>query len=149
MPENLIVAVDVGNSRVKFGVLECGQYSQESALPACLASIAVAAAEQIDWVSVRAHLDEWVPHITTAVIAGPALLADSGPPLGRNTREAIGSGLWFGQIGAIREIIFWLAESAERPPQILVTGGNGRWLAPALRSNARFEPDLALRGLAH
>jgi type III pantothenate kinase len=260
MRENLVIAVDAGNSRIKFGVFERGQNSEGQALPACLASSAVAAAEQIDWASVTAHLEEWVSHITLAVIAGanpagverllsswpaafeivprvmkraaelplhvsvespdkvgidrlldavaanvlrpqgeavvivdagtattvdlvsaegafeggsilpgielgaralhqytallplidvPALLAGSVPPLGRNTREAIGSGLWFGQIGAIRELIFWLAQSTARLPQILVTGGNGRWLAPALRLDADFEPDLALRGLAH
>jgi type III pantothenate kinase len=260
MRENLIIAVDVGNSRVKFGVFERGQNSEAKALPACLASIAVAATEQIDWASVTSHLEEWVPHITTAVIAGanptgvdrllsrwpavfraeprvlrgaaelplqvnleaadkvgidrlldavavnvlrrqgdaviivdagtattvdlvstagafeggsilpgielgaralhqytallplidvPALLAESVAPLGRNTREAIGSGLWFGQIGAIRELMYLLERSVEGSIQIFVTGGNGSRLAPALRSDARFEPDLALHGLAH
>ncbi len=259
MRENLIVAVDVGNSRIKFGVFARGQNSEEKALPACLASIAVAAAEQIDWVSVTSHLEEWAPHITTAVTAGanpagverlmstwpaafggaprvvnraaelplrvnvdspdkvgidrlldavaanvlrpqrdaaiivdagtattvdlvsaegafeggsilpgielgaralhqytallplidvPALLADSVAPLGLSTREAIASGLWFGQIGAIRELMSRFERLVEGPIQVLVTGGNGRWLAPALRSDARFEPDLALRGLA-
>jgi type III pantothenate kinase len=260
MHKNLTLAVDVGNSRIKFGVFEGGRNLQERALPACLASVAIAAAEQVDWPSVTARLEEWVSHIITAVIAGanpagverllsswpaalrpapnvvrgaaelplrvnvdspdkvgidrlldavaanvlrrqgeaviivdagtattvdlvspegafeggailpgielgaralhqytallplidvPELLADPVAPLGRSTREAIGSGLWFGQIGAIRELIFQLAESTDRPSQIFVTGGNGRWLAPALRSRARFEPDLALRGLAH
>jgi type III pantothenate kinase len=79
----------------------------------------------------------------------PALLAESVAPLGRNTREALGSGLWFGQIGAIRELIYLFERSVEGPIQIYVTGGNGSRLAPALRSDARFEPDLALRGLAH
>jgi type III pantothenate kinase len=259
MHENLTLAVDVGNSRIKFGVFERAQNSQEHSLPSCLASIAVAAAEQIDWTSVTPHVEEWVPHITTAVIAGanpagvkrlasswpaafgvvprvvnraaelplrvnvdspdkvgidrlldavaanvlrapkdaavivdagtattvdlvsaagafeggsilpgielgaralheytallplidvPALVAESVAPLGRNTREAIASGLWFGQIGAIRELIYLFEQSVEGPIEIFVTGGNGRWLAPALRSYARFEPDLALRGLA-
>jgi type III pantothenate kinase len=69
-------------------------------------------------------------------------------PLGRNTPGAIGSGLWYGHIGAVRELVKRLSESAHQPPLLLVTGGNGRWLAPALGPGARFEPDLALRGLA-
>jgi type III pantothenate kinase len=260
MPDNLALAIDVGNSRIKFGVFERDQASEARALPPCLASMAIAAAEQVDWASVTAHFKEWTPLITTTVIAGanpagverllsawpaafpaaprvlrgaaelplrvnvespdkvgidrlldavavnvlrpqgdavviidagtattvdlvsaegvfeggailpgielgaralhqytallplidvPELLADSVAPLGRNTREAIGSGLWFGQIGAIRELVYWLAQSTDRSIQTFVTGGNGRWLAPALRSNARFESDLALRGLAH
>ena len=69
-------------------------------------------------------------------------------PLGRNTPGAIGSGLWFGHIGAVRELITRLSESSNQPPLLLVTDGNGRWLAPAIEPDARFEPDLALRGLA-
>ncbi len=69
-------------------------------------------------------------------------------PLGRDTPAAIRSGLWFGHIGAIREVVSRLAELADRPPLILVTGGNGRGLAQALGREFRYEPDLALRGLA-
>ena len=68
--------------------------------------------------------------------------------LGRNTHDAIKSGLWFGQIGAIRELTAHLAKSFGEPPLLLVTGGMGCRLAPALGENFRFEPDLALRGLA-
>jgi type III pantothenate kinase len=68
--------------------------------------------------------------------------------LGRNTHEAIQSGLWFGQVGGIKEIVARLTEMAGRQPLVLVTGGNGRWLAPELGDEARCEPDLALRGLA-
>jgi type III pantothenate kinase len=77
-----------------------------------------------------------------------SLLRHPVEPLGRNTPAAIGSGLWFGHVGAVRELVTRLSESAARSPLVLVTGGNGRWLAPALGSHVRFEPDLALRGLA-
>jgi len=69
-------------------------------------------------------------------------------PLGRSTPAAIASGLWFGHIGAVRELVNRLSESAGRSPLLLVTGGNGRGLAPELGTAARFEADLALRGLA-
>jgi type III pantothenate kinase len=261
MPENLLLAIDVGNSRVKFGVFERVTTSTtRSALPQIVAMISVAAAETIDWATVLTGLAAWSPSMATAVIAGanpagverllstwpaalpatpgvvrqaselplrvntehpdkvgidrlldavaanvlrrsddaavivdagtattvdlvsadgsfeggailpglelgaralhqytallpmidvPALLERPVAPIGKNTREAIGSGLWFGQIGAIRELIALFSERAGRPPLVLATGGNGRSLAPALESNARFEPDLALRGLAH
>jgi type III pantothenate kinase len=68
--------------------------------------------------------------------------------LGRNTHDAIQSGLWFGQIGAIRELTARLTQSFGESPLLLVTGGMGRWLAPALGDQFRFEPDLALRALA-
>jgi type III pantothenate kinase len=77
-----------------------------------------------------------------------SLLIHPVAALGRNTHEAIQSGLWFGQIGGIREIVARLTEAASRRPLVLVTGGNGRWLAPALGDDVPHEPDLALRGLA-
>lgn len=71
------------------------------------------------------------------------------PALGRNTRTAIQSGLWFGQIGAVREIVARLSDDAGAPPLVLATGGNGEWLATALGPQVRFEPQLTLRGLAY
>jgi type III pantothenate kinase len=68
--------------------------------------------------------------------------------LGRDTRTAISSGLWFGQLGAIREIVRRLAASATKPWLVLVTGGNGCRLAADLGGEFRFESELALRGLA-
>ncbi len=78
----------------------------------------------------------------------PALIQLDVSPLGRETHAAISSGLWYGQIGGIREIVSRLVEPATQPPLILVTGGNGSRLAQALGDGYRFEPDLALRGLA-
>jgi type III pantothenate kinase len=260
MSEKCILAIDVGNTRIKFGVMECIDSSaSKSKLPGCIASIAVPVAEEPDWGTITAHFDKWKVHLTKAVIAGvnpsgvnkvvsgwpdgiwpalvvvrqaaelplrvnlefpdkvgidrlldavaanvlraptvPAIVIDAGTattvnyistegafeggailpgielgarvlhqhtallplidaqslvlnpvePLGRNTPGAIASGLWYGQVGAVRELVTRLSESADRPPLLLVTGGNGRWLAPALGPPARFERDLALRGLA-
>lgn len=78
----------------------------------------------------------------------PGLLQQNVHALGRGTHAAISSGLWYGQIGAVRELVSQLAGSTSPPPLILVTGGNGRGLAQALGAEFRFEPDLALRGLA-
>ncbi len=70
-------------------------------------------------------------------------------PVGRNTQEAVRSGLWFGHVGAVRELIARLAASSDREPFVIVTGGNGRWLATALGGGVQYEPDLAMRGLAY
>ncbi len=77
-----------------------------------------------------------------------SLADDQIDAMGRNTYEAISSGLWFGQIGAIRELTGQFVKSCAGPHLLLVTGGMGRWLAPALGEQFRFEPHLALRGLA-
>jgi type III pantothenate kinase len=82
------------------------------------------------------------------LIDAKSLVLNPVVPLGRNTPAAISSGLWFGHIGAVRELVTRLSELSNQPPLPLVTGGNGRWLALALGSHVRFEPDLALRGLA-
>jgi type III pantothenate kinase len=80
----------------------------------------------------------------------PELLrGDRVEPLGDNTVNAIRSGVWYGHLGAIREVVSHLTLLSERkPPLVLVTGGNGAALAGALGSAYRFEADLALRGLA-
>lgn len=78
-----------------------------------------------------------------------SLADDPVEALGRNTYEAISSGLWYGQIGAVRELTGQYAKSCDGPRLLLVTGGMGRWLSPALGADFRFEPHLALRGLAY
>lgn len=259
-PEQLILAVDVGNSRIKFGMFRRAPKTSVRTFPECVAALTVSVAGHVDWAMVTAHFEEWEPLVTTAVVAGanpagaervltgwpngvwtlpvpvqratqlplkvnvefpdkvgidrlldavaanvlrpegtPAVVVDSGTAttvdlvsatgdfeggailpglelgarslhqytallplidteslvageasvLGRNTHDAIRSGLWFGQVGSIRELVTRLSESAARPPLVLVTGGVGRWLAPALGEHVRFEPDLALRGLAY
>jgi type III pantothenate kinase len=69
--------------------------------------------------------------------------------VGKDTRAAIGSGIWFGQIGAIRELVSQMSTEARVAPLVLVTGGNGRALSQALGNGFRFEPHLALRALAY
>ncbi len=67
-------------------------------------------------------------------------------PLGRNTHDALRSGLLYGQLGAVRELIDRLRPD-EPQPFLLVTGGGGELLARFLPA-AQWEPHLALQGLA-
>lgn len=64
-------------------------------------------------------------------------------PLGRNTRAAIRSGLFWGQLGAVKELIERQASTAA---EVFVTGGGGALLAEHL-PRARFEAHLPLQGL--
>lgn len=88
-------------------------------------------------------------------------------PLGRNTRTAVHSGLYWGQLGAVRELTRRLARGAElqtgpggqsagapvsdedlyeTPPLLILTGGGAPLLAPHFPA-AHLEPHLALQGL--
>lgn len=74
------------------------------------------------------------------------LASEPHPPLGRDTRQALRSGLFWGQLGAVKELIARLSEGIEEPV-VFLTGGGGPLLAPHL-PHARHEPHLGLRGLA-
>lgn len=79
------------------------------------------------------------------VLAGE--LTGDLPALGRDTPGAIRSGLLYGQVGAVKELVARLSTDGHEP-LVVVTGGNGALLASHLGPGARFEPDLPLRGLA-
>src|SRR5690606_15842862 len=70
--------------------------------------------------------------------------------LGRNTTGALRSGLYWGLVGGVRELVERLSqivrETTDEPPLVLVTGGAGQLLLPHLPA-ARHEPQLTLQGL--
>jgi type III pantothenate kinase len=79
---------------------------------------------------------------------------DASLPLpGRNTRAAINAGLFWGQLGAIKEITSRLQAAAlsqfgcRETPIRIITGGGGRKIATHL-TNSVFVDSLALHGLA-
>src|SRR5260221_14492097 len=70
-PEKFILAVDVGNSRIKFGVFPCAPtVAKARILPECVASLRVPASRDVDWKNVTAHFEEWGLRVTSAVVAG-------------------------------------------------------------------------------
>jgi type III pantothenate kinase len=80
-----------------------------------------------------------------------AMLApqDEPPPvLGKNTEAAIRSGLFWGAVGAVREVIERLSADLPEPPQAFVTGGDLKRLAPLVGGDAQFVPHMVLAGLA-
>jgi type III pantothenate kinase len=83
-----------------------------------------------------------LPHI-----ANEELAASTPDPLGKNTRDAIRSGLFWGQLGAVRELVGHLGEPFGEAPITVVTGGAGRLLVPQLPPVVLHRPFLALQGL--
>lgn len=75
------------------------------------------------------------------------LSEESHEPLGCSTREALRSGILWGQVGAIKELIERLGRRWDAPPFIILTGGGAPLIAQYL-AQADWQPCLALQGLA-
>ncbi len=71
------------------------------------------------------------------------------PPrvIGKSTTEAIRSGLFWGGLGAIKELVARASAELDIEPQIFVTGGDAERLVGYLAADARFVSDLVLRGI--
>lgn len=87
-----------------------------------------------------------------ALSARTDLLPQVAPPLeppvaiGPSTEEAIRSGLYWGGLGAIRELVARQSLECVGAPELFLTGGGMRW-ADEL-PGARVEPHLVLLGVA-
>jgi type III pantothenate kinase len=75
-------------------------------------------------------------------------LATAPPSLGTATVSAMRSGLFWGAVGAIRELAARLVPSPADPPHVFLTGGAGPAVAELLGENARHIPHLTLAGIA-
>ena len=73
--------------------------------------------------------------------------ADPPPVVGKSTAAAIRSGLFWGQVGAVRELTQRIAGELASPPQLFVAGGDAERLA-AFLPQARVVPELVLAGIA-
>jgi type III pantothenate kinase len=78
-------------------------------------------------------------------------LSDLGPELpaalGRNTREALRSGIYWGQVGAIQQLVKSLIDTEGlAAPWLLLTGGGAQWLGEQF-PGVRQIPSLAMHGL--
>lgn len=68
--------------------------------------------------------------------------------VGTNTRAAMQSGLYWGQVGAVRELLSQSCENLGfQNPLVLLTGGGGALLAAEFPA-AKWLPHLSLQGLA-
>jgi len=73
---------------------------------------------------------------------------DLPPPVGKDTEDAIRSGLFWGAVGAVRELVTRISATLDQPPSIFVTGGDLRQFAQHLGHGARYVPNLVLSGIA-
>jgi type III pantothenate kinase len=73
-------------------------------------------------------------------------------PLGKSTVPAIESGIFWGAVGAIRELVSRLSKSLAEPPAVFVTGGGSQLVADVLAEEhgiaLRHVPHLVLSGVA-
>ncbi|MEM8679582.1 MAG: type III pantothenate kinase [Planctomycetota bacterium] len=94
--------------------------------------------------STLSHATDQLPALSFRELAGASL----PPVIGRNTEEAMRSGVFWGAVGAIRELSQQMAHQLEAPTELFVTGGFGEPLAAALGGDAPFVPHLVLAGIA-
>ncbi len=75
-------------------------------------------------------------------------LIDPPPPLGKATDLAMRSGLYWGTVGAVRELASRMVPSGSAEPELFVTGGAGPMVARLVSASARHIPHLTLAGIA-
>jgi len=75
-------------------------------------------------------------------------LIEPPEPLGKATEPAMRSGLYWGAVGAVRELTTRMIADASVEPEILVTGGAGPVVAKLLSESAHHVPHLTLAGIA-
>jgi type III pantothenate kinase len=68
-------------------------------------------------------------------------------PCGRNTQAALESGLFWGAVGAVKELIAQLSKSLASP-HVFLSGGDGKLIAKVLGDSAVYVSHLPLRGAA-
>ena len=84
----------------------------------------------------------FLPHIKNRELAKNPV-----PVIGKNTREALRSGLFWCQFGGIQELVRRYHEELADDPIVVVTGGAGRLLVPRMPPTVIHEPFLTLQGL--
>ena len=67
--------------------------------------------------------------------------------LGKNTLEAMQSGLVFGYVGLVRELIGRLVAELGGEPRVVATGGHAPLIAPLVEEIQEVDPWLTLEGL--
>ncbi len=87
-------------------------------------------------------------HTLTAQL--PLIVPRAEPePFGSATLAAMEAGVYWGVVGAVRELIARQSEGQSPPPWVVWTGGDAELLAKAIqRPRSKVLPDLVLHGLA-
>jgi type III pantothenate kinase len=83
-----------------------------------------------------------LPRIEMAELESPP------EPLGASTADAMCSGLFWGAVGTIRELIARISGDLAGPPQVFLTGGASPAVASLLGAETQHVPHLTLAGIA-
>jgi type III pantothenate kinase len=75
-------------------------------------------------------------------------LADPPLALGRSTVEALRSGIFWGAVGGVKQLIELLSAQVTGEPSIYLTGGAAPSVARLLTDSAQYVPHLTLAGIA-
>ncbi|MBX7165306.1 MAG: type III pantothenate kinase [Pirellulales bacterium] len=75
-------------------------------------------------------------------------LKDAPSALGQTTVDAMRSGLYWGAIGAVKELVNQLAAGAGQAPLVVLTGGAAPSVASQIAADAVHAPNLVLSGIA-
>jgi type III pantothenate kinase len=76
------------------------------------------------------------------------VLREPPPALGKSTTDAMQSGLYWGAVGGVRELIARLASDQAADAQVFLTGGAAPSVAGLLAPDALYVPHLVLAGIA-
>ena len=74
-------------------------------------------------------------------------IAAAPAALGQSTEAAMRSGLFWGTVGAVKELVHRIARSLDLTAAVYLTGGDAGLLAPHLDLPAELVPDLTLHGI--
>jgi type III pantothenate kinase len=134
-PDRAAIVIDMGTAITVDLLTAAGEFAGGAILPG-LATSAHALEQQTDA----------LPHVDIERWKSPP------QPLGKATVPAIESGLFWGAVGAIRELVERLSSDATSPPDVFVTGGSSQLVAEQLVATHRLAvehlPHLVLSGIA-
>jgi type III pantothenate kinase len=68
-------------------------------------------------------------------------------PIGKTTVTSMQSGIYFGYVGLVNNIISEISKEIGAEPKIVVTGGFASQLGPEIKAPHHYEPHLVLEGL--
>ncbi|MBZ0135045.1 MAG: type III pantothenate kinase [Planctomycetes bacterium] len=87
-------------------------------------------------------------HQKTALLPLVNPTAVKPPVIGTNTEDAINSGVYYGYIGLVNNILRELTKTYQRKPTVFATGGYGAYLAPEIDGIDEIVPGLTHEGIA-
>ena len=130
-PKSAAIVVDAGTAVTVDVVTSDGVFRGGAILPG-IETAALALADATDALPLLEHSD----------------LSSTPAPIGKSTEEAIRSGVIWGCVGAVRELIAQISDQLPAVPEIYCTGGDGLHLARLIGRELNFDPNLVLRGIA-